>query len=415
LAAFYMWKVECSRTAQNTTNPIREIVDKLDLKNLPHGKTFIPLSIGDPSKFGNLPVPKAATDALLEAIASGDHNGYEASFGTHEARVAIANRYNEVSGISRYNESDVFIGSGCSDAINLAMCALLDKGDNILLPNPGFSLYITVCGRYGFEGRRYNLIPERQWEVDLGHLESQIDKRTKAILINNPSNPCGSVFSKKHLQNICKLAYKYQIPIIADEIYAGMVFENVEFVSCASVTDGPVLIMGGLAKQYLAPGWRVGWIVMHDPEGKMEQVRNGIVSLTQVILGANSLVQAAIPPLLKNVKSDYFKNLNRTLSLSANIMYNGFCKIPQLHPVKPQGAMYMMVEILVDQLEGINNDLEFCQVLLREEAVMGLPGSIFGSPNFFRVVLCPPPEQLRRALKRIAAFCENHALNESHI
>lgn len=405
-----MWTVQCSKTAQSTTNPIREIVDKLDLKNLPKGKTFIPLSIGDPSRFGNLPVPKVATDALLDTIKSGDHNGYQPSFGTQDARSAVAQRYNEMLEVSQYSDSDVFIGSGCSDAINLAMCALLDKGDNILLPNPGFSLYITVCGRYGFEARRYNLLPERQWEVDLDHLKSQIDERTKAILINNPSNPCGSVFSREHLQNICKLAYEFKIPIIADEIYAGMVFEGEEFISCASVTSGPVLLLGGLAKQYLAPGWRVGWILMHDPEDKMQDIRKGIVSLSQVILGANSLVQGAIPAILQTISQSYFDSLNRTLSCSANIMFSGFSDIPQLKPVKPQGAMYMMIEILVDQLDGINDDLEFCQKLLKEEAVMGLPGSIFGSPNFFRVVLCPPPEQLRRALQRISTFCQNHAI-----
>jgi len=402
------WVIQPSNTAKGTVNPIREIVDKLDLNDLPKGKALIPLSIGDPTKFGNLPVPKQARKAVLRALESGDANGYQPSFGTADARDAIADRYSD-----RYNQgytpADVFIGSGCSDAINLSMCALMDKGDNILLPKPGFSLYITICGRYGFEAKMYDLRPEKQWEVDLDHLRSQIDERTKAILINNPSNPCGSVYSREHLSDICKLAYEYRLPVIADEIYADMVFEGEEFVSCCEVTEGPVFVLGGLAKQFLAPGWRVGWIVLHDPEGKLEPVRGGLVSLTQVILGANSLVQAAIPDILTLVPESYYTSLNRTLSIAASIMYKGFDAIEQLRPVKPQGAMYLMVEILTNTLDNINDDVRFCQLLLKEEAVMVLPGSIFGSDNFFRVVLCPPPEQLRRALKRIEVFCANHA------
>jgi tyrosine aminotransferase len=405
------WTISSSKTAKETTNPIREIVDKLDLKNLPKGKPLIPLSIGDPSKFGNLPVPKIAIKAVVEALESGDANGYQPSFGNQPAREAIAKRYNERFHTS-YEPKDIYLGSGCSDAINISMCALLDRGDNILLPKPGFSLYSTICGRYGFVPKFYNLDPKTQWQVDVEHLRSQIDENTKAILINNPSNPCGSVFPREHLAEICKVAYEHRLPILADEIYADMVFAGEEFVSCAEVTTGPVMVLGGLAKQYLAPGWRVGWVVFHDPDNRMCEVRQGMLSMTQVILGANSLVQAALPTILEKIPKSYYKSLNRTLSIAANIMYKGFNKIPSLRPVKPQGAMYLMVEILIDRLEGITDDVHFCQLLLKEEAVMCLPGTIFGSPNFFRVVICPPPEQLRRALRRIENFCEQRSLTK---
>jgi len=187
-----------------------------------------------------------------------------------------------------------------------------------------------------------------------------------------------------------------------------MVFEGETFYSCRELTNGPVYVLGGLAKQYLAPGWRVGWILIHDPENKLKKVRGPLINLSQVILGANSICQGAIPAILENTPKSHYSGLNRTLSIAADILYNGFSAIPQLNPVKPQGAMYLMVEILINKLEEIEDDVAFCQGLLKEEGLSVLPGVIFGSPNFFRVVLCPPPEQLRIALQRISDFCSNH-------
>eukprot|EP00494_Astrolonche_serrata_P001546 UN01552 len=153
-----------------------------------------------------------------------------------------------------------------------------------------------------------------------------------------------------------------------------MVFKGESFTSVGAVTTGPVLLLSGLAKQYLAPGWRVGWIVMHDPENKLKEVRGGLTSLTQVILGANSLCQAAIPDILNKTPVSFYRNLNITLGHAANICYQGFSEIDELRPVKPQGAMYLMVEVLINKLEDIKDDIRFCQLLLKEKAVAVLPG-----------------------------------------
>jgi len=302
-----------------------------------------------------------------------------------------------------------FLGSGCSDVINLTMCALMDRGDNILVPAPGFSLYETICGRYGFEPRFYKLDPARQWEVDFDSLNEAMDENTKCILINNPSNPCGSVWSREHLTQVCRWAYEKQLPIIADEIYADMIFKGESFTSAREVTQGPVFVLGGLAKQFLAPGWRVGWGVIHDPEHKLDQVRGALISLTQVILGANTLCQAAIPLIFKEVPTRYFTSLNTTLNTAANILYDAFKQNDCLNPVKPQGAMYIMIGIDLEKLVDIENDIQFCAKLLSEEAVACLPGTIFKCPNFFRCVVCPPPNQLRYAAQRIQEFCDRHS------
>lgn len=410
MASHEGWRVECSKGALGTVNPIRDIVDKLDFKSLPKDKKLIQLSIGDPSKYGNLPIPPTAQKAIIEVVQNGDSNGYQPSFGMLSAREAIAERYSTAT--MTYKAQDVYIGSGCSDALNMSVCSLLDEGDNMLIPAPGFSLYTTLCGRYKFKPKFYRLDPDRQWEIDLKDLECKINKRTKAILVNNPSNPCGSCYSRKHVKEICDLAYKYRLPILADEIYANMIFEGETFTSCAEVSNGPVYVLGGLAKQYLAPGWRVGWIVLHDPENRLEKVRPGLCSLSQVILGANSICQAAIPSILKNTPKAFYSGLNKTLSHAASIVYEACEKISCLNPVKPQGAMYLMVEILTQRLKDIDDDVQFSQKLLKEEAVVVLPGTIFNSPNYFRVVLCPPPNQLRAALGRIENFCERHSQNE---
>lgn len=408
------WTVASSNTAKGTTNPIREIVDKLDFNNLPKNKELISLSIGDPTKFGNLPVPKAAVKSILEVLSAGDNNGYGPSFGLPKARTAIAERYSQAMGRSDfYGPMDVYLGSGCSDVINLTMCALMDAGDNILVPAPGFSLYETICGRYGFEPKFYNLDPARQWEVDIESLEAAYDERTKCILLNNPSNPCGSVWSREHIERVCQWAYEKQLPIIADEIYADMVFKGETFTSAREVTTGPVFVLGGLAKQWLAPGWRVGWGIIHDPEHKLDAVRGALISLTQVILGANTICQAAIPAIFRNTPKNFYSNLNTTLNIAANILYDAFEANECLNPVKPQGAMYIMVGIEIEKLHDIDDDIQFCAKLLAEEAVACLPGTIFKCPNFFRTVVCPPPNQLRYAAQRIQDFCDRHSTNNT--
>ncbi len=135
----------------------------------------------------------------------------------------------------------------------------------------------------GIDCKFYKLVPEQQWQVDLDHLESLIDSKTAAILINNPSNPCGSNYSEAHLREIVKIAEKHEIPIISDEIYGDMVFKGETFTPLATLTKLPILTCGGLAKRYLVPGWRVGWILVHDPSNVMGQVRAGMVNCNIIV------------------------------------------------------------------------------------------------------------------------------------
>lgn len=154
------------------------------------------------------------------------------------------------------------------------------------MPRPGFPIYRTLAETIGVEVKTYNLIPENNWEIDLNDLEMKIDENTAALIINNPSNPCGSVYDEDHLRSVLEIAYRYKIPVIADEIYERLVFPEKRFVSTASINAGvPILICGGLAKRFLVPGWRLGWIVVHDPIGAFDEIRAGLNALSQRIIG----------------------------------------------------------------------------------------------------------------------------------
>lgn len=165
-------------------------------------KDFISLALGDPSVFGNFKPHSDCIDAVKRQLDSysKEANGYPPSMGTEAARAAVARAYSRPE--APLSAKDVILASGCSDALNICIGGLADEGDNIVLPRPGFSLYETLASSRGIECRFYNLDPNREWEVDLKHLESLIDKGTRAILINNPSNPCGSVYSKEHLLDV---------------------------------------------------------------------------------------------------------------------------------------------------------------------------------------------------------------------
>lgn len=213
--------------------------------------------------------------------------------------------------------NDVILVSGCSSALDISISVLADPGQNILIPRPGFSIYRTLAIGHGIEVRSYNLLPEHNWEVDLAHLESLIDDKTAALVLTNPSNPCGSVFSRKHLQSIVNLAEKYYLPIIADEIYEHFVFPGTEYCSVSSLSKTvPVLSCGGLTKRFLVPGWRLGWIIVHDRNGLFDDVRKGLANLISRIMGANTLIQAALPAILKNTPQSFFDNLVNTLYVS---------------------------------------------------------------------------------------------------
>lgn len=204
----------------------------------------------------------------------------------------------------------------------------------------GFPLYTTLAASHDIETRLYDLLPEHNWEIDLAHMQSLIDEKTVGIVITNPSNPCGSVFSRRHLIDILNIAEKYYLPIIADEIYEKFVFPGVEYVALSAVSQNvPILSCGGLTKRFLVPGWRMGWIVIHDRNGVLVHIRKVMIfilfrvtkfnflnpkydqfqALTKLCgrtFLSNSLVQGALPQILKTPDS-FFTDLTNYIYVSS--------------------------------------------------------------------------------------------------
>lgn len=245
------------------------------------------------------------------------------------------------------------------------------------MPRPGFPIYRTLAETIGVNVKTYNLLPEKNWEADLLDLESKIDSNTAAIIINNPSNPCGSVYDEEHLRNILEIAYRYQIPVIADEIYERLVFPDKHFVSTASIESGvPILICGGLAKRFLIPGWRLGWIIVHDPIRAFDEVRTGLNALSQRIIGSNTLVQGAIPDILLKTPQSFHDDLINTLRENAKTTYDALLNVKGLHPYMPDGTMYLMVKIELEHFPEYSTGLEFVSRMMEEESVFCLPGDV---------------------------------------
>ena len=180
--------------------------------------------------------------------------------------------------------------------------------------------------------------------MNLSHIEQLIDHRTKAIVMNNPSNPTGAVYSKAHLVDFLKMCDKYGMTVIADEIYGDMVYDGAEFHPLASLTPKvPILTCDGIAKRYLVPGWRLGWVIVHDPVHALGAVRDGLRNLAQKIVGPCALVQGALPAMLANTPASFFDNTRQLLSANAAIVMQLLGTAPGLRPIRPYGAMYIIV------------------------------------------------------------------------
>ncbi|XP_024944186.1 tyrosine aminotransferase isoform X2 [Cephus cinctus] len=372
------WDVQASDIARKTHNPIRSIVENIVIEPNPN-KNMIALSIG-----------------------------YQ------EAREAVA-EYSSNEFV-KVDPNDVILCSGCSCALDLCITALARPGQNILIPRPGFSIYRTLAEGLGITVRSYNLRPDSGWKIDLDDLESKIDETTAAIVINNPSNPCGSVFDRDHLLDILDIAARYYVPIIADEIYEHMVFPGRTFWSLASLSkEVPILSCSGLTKRFLVPGWRMGWITIHDRQNILDrEVRKGLLSLSQRIIGSNTIVQGALPAILSKTPQKFYDDVIHTLYTQSKLAYKCIIKVPGLKPIMPDGAMYMMVYIDLGCFPEFKTELEFVQCLLMEESVFCLPGQCFDYPSYMRMVITVPEDMLQEACLRINDFCERHHCKTSH-
>lgn len=361
------------------------------------GKKILPLNIGDPLKF-DFETPPHIIDAVAKAMRDGK-NGYAPSGGVEDALEAVRAEA-ERKGIR--NIQNVFITQGVSEAVDICLTALLNPGENLLTPSPEYPLYSAVLAKLGIQPNPYTLDESAAWEPDLDHLERQINPGTRALVVINPNNPTGAVYSRRTLGAIAELARRHQLLIFADEIYDKLILDSDPHISIAALApDLPVVTFGGLSKGFLAPGWRIGWAVVSGDAAAVQPYVEGIHKLLRARLSANCPEQFAVRAALEGPQ-DHVAATVRKLRARRDLTMQWCESTPRLSCVKPRGAFYAF-----PKLDIVGEDDEFVRALLLEKQVLVVHGSGFGQApgtRHFRTVFLPDEATLSRAYAGITDF-----------
>ncbi|XP_010537035.1 PREDICTED: probable aminotransferase TAT2 [Tarenaya hassleriana] len=375
-------------------------------------KRVISLGMGDPSAYSCFRTTPVAQQAVSDALLSHDFHGYAPTVGLPQARRAIA-EYLSRDLPYKLSQDDVFITSGCTQAIDVALAMLARPGANILLPRPGFPIY-ELCAKFRqLEVRYVDLLPDSGWEIDLDAVEALSDQNTVALVVINPGNPCGNVYGYQHLKKVAEMAKKLGILVIADEVYGHLAFGNTPFVPMGvfgSVV--PVLTLGSLSKRWIVPGWRLGWFVTTDPLGSFKdpKIIERFKKYFDILGGPATFIQAAVPTILEQTDELFFKKTLNTLKNSSVICYERIKEIPCIDCAhRPEGSMAMMVKLNLELLEDISDDIDFCFKLAREESVIILPGTAVGLKNWLRITFAADQSSLEEAFNRIKCFYLRHS------
>ncbi|URE41430.1 Nicotianamine aminotransferase [Musa troglodytarum] len=324
--------------ASVSASSIRAVLDKIIANIRDDGpRPVLPLGHGDPSAFPCFRTTAVAEDAIVAAVRSADFNSYAPNVGVSPARRAIA-EYLSRDLPYKLSTDDIFLTAGCTQAIEIALSVLARPGANILLPRPGFPFYEARAGINGLEVRHFDLLPEKGWEIDLEAVEALADENTVAMVVINPGNPCGNVFTHQHLAEVANTAKRLGIMVIADEVYDHLVFGSNPFVPMGVFGNTvPVLTLGSISKRWVVPGWRLGWIVTSDPNGVFKETKG------------------AVPQILENTKDDFFEKTINLLRKTAGICYDNIKEIDCIAcPHKPEGSMFAMVRSIFFRASEFN-------------------------------------------------------------
>jgi alanine-synthesizing transaminase len=399
------------------TTQAREILAALRLENVRYairdlavladevartGKKILPLNIGDPLKF-DFATPPHMIEAVNQAMRDG-HNGYAPSLGIDQGIQAIAAEA-ERRGIR--NVQSIFITAGVSEAVELCLTSLCNPGEDVLTPAPEYPLYSAVLAKIDSPINAYYLDEDHNWEPDVEEMASKISPKTRGIVVINPNNPTGAVYSRQKLEQICDLARRHNLVILADEIYDKLILDDgVEHISLASLApDVPVITFSGLSKPYLAPGWRIGWAICSGPREALKNYIEGIHKLLRARLCCNAPMQWAIKPALEGPQ-DHLKEMNGKLRRRRDLTVQWANSTPRVSCVAPQGTFYAF-----PKLDIPGDDLDFVKGVLTEKQVLVVHGSGFGQKpgtKHVRIVFLPDEATLAKAYAAMADYLREH-------
>ncbi|BBI98906.1 aminotransferase [Ferrigenium kumadai] len=371
------------------------------------GQRIIKLNIGNLAPFGFEAPEEIQQDVILNLPNS---SGYSDSKGMFAARKAIMH-YTQAKKIAGVGLDDIYIGNGASELIVMSMQGLLNTGDEVLVPAPDYPLWTAAVTLAGGTPRHYICDEANEWMPDLADMRSMITKNTRAIVVINPNNPTGALYSDEMLKEIIQIAREHQLIIFADEIYDKMLYDGATHTSMASLADDVLFVtMNGLSKNYRACGYRVGWMVISGEKKHAQDYINGLTILASMRLCSNVPGQFAIQTALGGYQSinDLVAPGGR-LCRQRDLAHKLLTEIPGVSCVKPKAGLYLFPR-LDPRVYPIKNDQQFILELLEEEKVLVVQGTGFNWPNtdHFRVVFLPNTDDLTDAMGRIARFLENY-------
>ncbi|NIA27635.1 MAG: aminotransferase class I/II-fold pyridoxal phosphate-dependent enzyme [Desulfobulbaceae bacterium] len=401
-------KIQTSESLQDVKYEIRGKLANHAYELEKSGYEIISLNIGNPGLFG-FRAPETLRLAMIENL--GQAEPYCHQKGIFPAREAVVMQQQD-RGIQGLSVEEVFIGNGVSELIDLSLRALLDAGDEVLIPSPDYPLWSASVSLNGGKARYYQCDPENRFMPDVGQIESLITAKTKAIVIINPNNPSGAVYSHETLSEIVALGEKHGIVLLADEIYDQMVYDDAEFIPLATlVKDTVCLTYSGLSKVYRACGYRVGWCVFSGDVERADDYIHGMELLAALRLCSNVPAQWAVQTALGGYQS--IKKLVRPggrLHQQRQVVIDRVAQSPYLSMQRPMGAMYAFIK-LDDRFAGTLDDDAFAQQLLEDKHVLVAPGISFNTPysDHFRITTLPDTNTLNDVFDRIDSLLEQRA------
>ena len=377
------------------------------------GQKIIKLNIGNLAPFG-FDAPEEIQQDMIRNLPNSA--GYSDSKGIFSARKAVMH-YTQQQGIQGVSLDDIYLGNGASELIVMAANALLDNGDELLVPSPDYPLWTAATSLSGGKPVHYHCDEDNGWQPDLADIRAKITPRTRGIVVINPNNPTGVLYTVEVLKGIIAIAREFELVILADEVYDKVLYEDAKHTALGSLsTDVLTLTFNSLSKAYRSCGYRAGWMVLSGPKQHAKDFIEGLNMLANLKLGSNVPGQYAVQTALGGYQSIY--DLTREggrLRRQRDLAYDLITAIPGVTCVKPQAALYMFPR-LDPAVYPIEDDRQFFLELLRETRVMLVQGTGFNwpQPDHFRIVFLPHEDDLREAIGRIARFLESYRRRHSN-